>query len=1028
MRKRNTLWTKAGSFLLAFALTFSMVSPQLISAQDEEVETTSNTQSTEEQVKSLEAKASTDVTKPVIEKIEFPDNGKEIKVGESIPFYVTAYDADSGIQSVTAEIRYAIVENDSETDLTYQTIILDYNDQNKRYEGMISAMDGGYNAARVTEVLVVDHNKNYVNGDTVKEDGTSLYSFKINGGVEADVVIDADIANFTFDQNQKLVKPGDHLTISITVPQEISEKFYGIDLEFYNKEIYTRHTYTAYKQNDSNVYKLDIDTDFMRAGLWNLDRISSYSYNDEENTSIYCTYNLENLSDYYFTIEGTNDTTEPVITSIVMDKQGEILKPGDKAVIRIKAEDNVGLSHDNAWVDFNAAYDIYNGRISIPLTYNEKTNEFIGEFEVTKETYPCEWYITSVDINDTSDNTTSFHDFCPNAYRNNPYYILVKNEDTYVAPTYDVEVEFMVMNQNGEYVSVAKYNKEEVARRTTLKELGISAPSEITGPEGYKFTRWTSYGGDAFDENYQVQSAVYLTYYAVYDKMPMTLHYQYIDENQNLKNVEENILIKDGMTYQEVMDQYCKVPSDIYKNIPFDKWSAVNEYELDKPVYGMYYNMSLNASFKDTDVVLVNTSYYKTDGSINEKPNVLFVKPDSTYSSVMSIVDKFSEPNSYKGLRFMNWSNESGYEDGHVMEDYEYIWLYAEYENCMIRFLINEEGTYRPYEDNYGYKSVMVAEKGDTITIPTEFGGYENIKWWRVPNGIEGDIAGKQYTVTNSFDFVGYAKKSETPDTPVNPEEPEEPVTPDTPVIPDNPIDPEKPVTPDTPVVPDQSVNDTVTGGNVEIEENTKAEVIKKIESSAGNERIEVFMDEANTVSKEILYAAKGKDVTVVLNMGGYSWEINGKDIVASNLNDINLEVAFDTEAIPGNIVKQLAGDQPVKQLSLTHNGDFGFKATLTMNVGAEFKGKYGNLYYYDSDGKMVFMNAGEIDDSGNVKLSFSHASDYAIVISDKVMKTEDAIKDTAKQNDAIYMWSLILGLGGAFMCFLGKKKQHKMN
>lgn len=1024
MRKRNTLWTKAGSFLLAFAMTFTMVSPQLISAQDAEIDAASNTPSTEEQ-QALQASPSTDVTKPVIEKIEFPDNGKEIKVGESIPFYVTAYDADSGIQSVTVEVRYAIMENDIETDWTYETFILDYNDQNKRYEGMLSAKDGGYNIACVSEVLIVDHNKNYVIGDTVKEDGTSLYTFEINGGVDADVVIESVITNFTFDQNQKTLKPGEKLTITFTVPDEISEKFHSINLEFYNEEIHTGHVYGANKQNDSNVYKLEIETDFLKAGLWKLDGITSYSYNDEEKTSIHCTYNLENLSNYFFTIEGTNDTTKPVITSIAIDKQGEILKPGDKAVIRIKAEDNVGLSHENAWVDFNAAYDIYNARISMPLTYNEKTNEFVAEFEVTKDTYPCEWYITDVDINDTSDNTTSLRDFCPNIYQNNPYYILIKNEDTYVAPTYDVEVEFMVLDQDGKYVSATKYNKEEVARRTTLKELGISAPSEITGPDGYKFTRWATYSGDAFDENYQVQSTLYLTYYAVYDKMPMTLRYRYIDENQNLKEVEEGILIKDGMTYREVIDQYCKVPSDIYKEIPFDKWSAVNDYELDKPVQGMYYNMSINASFKETDVILVNTFYYKTDGSLNEKPEVLFVKPGSTYSSVMSIVDKFGEPESYKGLRFMNWSNESGYEDGHIMEGYEYIWLDAEYENCMIRFLINESGAFRPYENNYGYKSVMVAEKGDTITIPTEFGGYENIKWWRVPDGIEGDIAGKQYTVTNSFDFVGYAKKTEEPDTPVDPEEP---VTPDTPVIPDTPVDPEKPVTPDTPVVPDQSIEDTATGGNVEIEENTKAEVIKKIESSAGNERIEVFMDEANTVSKEILYAAKGKDVTVVLNMGGYSWEINGKDIVASNLSDINLEVTFDTEAIPGNIVKQLAGDQPVKQLSLTHNGDFGFKATLTMNVGAEYKGKYGNLYYYDSEGKMVFMNAGEIDDSGNVKLSFSHASDYAIVISDKVMKTDDVIKDTAKQNNDSRMWIMILGLGGAFMCLLGKKKQRKMN
>ena len=40
----------------------------------------------------------------------------------------------------------------------------------------------------------------------------------------------------------------------------------------------------------------------------------------------------------------------------------------------------------------------------------------------------------------------------------------------------------------------------------------------------------------------------------------------------------------------------------------------------------------------------------------------------------------------------------------------------------------------------------------------------------------------------------------------------------------------------------------------------------------------------------------------------------------------------------------KLAGDNPTQQLSLTHEGDFGFTATLTMNAGAEYAGKNGNL------------------------------------------------------------------------------------
>lgn len=123
--------------------------------------------------------------------------------------------------------------------------------------------------------------------------------------------------------------------------------------------------------------------------------------------------------------------------------------------------------------------------------------------------------------------------------------------------------------------------------------------------------------------------------------------------------------------------------------------------------------------------------------------------------------------------------------------------------------------------------------------------------------------------------------------------------------------------------------------------------------------------------------------------MNGYTWTIHGKDILADNLKDINLEVAFDTNAVPSKTAKALAGDNPIKQLSLTHTGDFGFKADLSFNIGSEYNGKYGNLYYYDSEGKLIFQNAGKIDANGNVSLSFSHASDYVVIITDKIMENE---------------------------------------
>ena len=134
-------------------------------------------------------------------------------------------------------------------------------------------------------------------------------------------------------------------------------------------------------------------------------------------------------------------------------------------------------------------------------------------------------------------------------------------------------------------------------------------------------------------------------------------------------------------------------------------------------------------------------------------------------------------------------------------------------------------------------------------------------------------------------------------------------------------------------------------------------------------------------VPKEILAAIQGKQVDIVLDMGAYSWSIGGTEVLADELKDIDLEVKIGTNAVPAGLVASLAEGKPVTQLSLTHNGEFGFRADLTLNLGSENSGGTGNLYYYDSSGKLIFRNAGQIGADGTASLSFSHASDYVIVI-----------------------------------------------
>ena len=55
--------------------------------------------------------------------------------------------------------------------------------------------------------------------------------------------------------------------------------------------------------------------------------------------------------------------------------------------------------------------------------------------------------------------------------------------------------------------------------------------------------------------------------------------------------------------------------------------------------------------------------------------------------------------------------------------------------------------------------------------------------------------------------------------------------------------------------------------------------------------------------------------------------------------------------------------------------------------MNAENARCYANLYYYNPDSnELELVCAGQIGKTGNVDLTFTHASDYTIVLTDAVM------------------------------------------
>ena len=168
-------------------------------------------------------------------------------------------------------------------------------------------------------------------------------------------------------------------------------------------------------------------------------------------------------------------------------------------------------------------------------------------------------------------------------------------------------------------------------------------------------------------------------------------------------------------------------------------------------------------------------------------------------------------------------------------------------------------------------------------------------------------------------------------------------------------------------------------------------DVIKpQLEEAKSGDTVTVAMNGTTVVPKDVIDSIKGKDTTLVLDMGnGLSWKIYGKDITDA-AGDIDFDVTVGADAgksIPVDVINNVTGERSSLNLTLAYDGEFGFTATLTVNMESKNAGLYANLFYYDEQtGELEFISAGQIDSDGNVELVFTHASDYTIVVDAKIM------------------------------------------
>ena len=205
-----------------------------------------------------------------------------------------------------------------------------------------------------------------------------------------------------------------------------------------------------------------------------------------------------------------------------------------------------------------------------------------------------------------------------------------------------------------------------------------------------------------------------------------------------------------------------------------------------------------------------------------------------------------------------------------------------------------------------------------------------------------------------------------------------------------------------TAIIPDDNNNgNSGINLNITVDGSDFTEVVNTINAVSDGTTVIVNVNGTTAIPEDVFNSMSGKDVNVVFKVGeNATWVVKGKDIKNKLSKAIDLGVTLGKSDIPSDKIKALAGDNAFIELSLAHDGEFGFTATLRLYVGTQYNGKYANLYYYnEKTGSLEYVKAVKVNADGAVEYEFVHASDYVIVMSNADMKPADAAPATPTAN-----------------------------
>ena len=177
-------------------------------------------------------------------------------------------------------------------------------------------------------------------------------------------------------------------------------------------------------------------------------------------------------------------------------------------------------------------------------------------------------------------------------------------------------------------------------------------------------------------------------------------------------------------------------------------------------------------------------------------------------------------------------------------------------------------------------------------------------------------------------------------------------------------------------------------GGSSSSSTSLSDRAIDDIRDARPGDTVEITLRHGRTtLEREVFEELAGQDITLEIDAGdGVLWTVNGLDIPEdTRLHDLDLDVDLGDSDIPATVLNAITGEIGAVQLSLAHDGQFGFTMTLSAPLGRDNADYWANLYWFNErTDALEFQQAARIARDGTAEFALDHASDYAIVIDDR--------------------------------------------